>query len=387
MKKLAYIFVVFILIAGCTSTPAKYKTLDDGSYAEIETEKGDILVELFVNEVPMTVASFVSLAEGTNTHVSDSFKGVKYYDGLTFHRVVDNFIIQGGDPTATGTGTPGFTFGDEFVKDENGKLINSHDDAGVLSMANPGPNANGSQFFITHKEIPYLDAKHTVFGKTVLNSLQLSSLKTTIKDSLKLNSAIDSLRMVAVNSIRKSDTINTVKIIRIGAKANSFNAAEVFDAELLKSSETEKEVKKKAESEEAARYSKYLKDKVTFLAKMDESKGVKTESGLRILMLKKNPSGKKVVTNKPIKSHFTLYTADGNRIQSTEDNSLPFVFQLDDVNRPMITGFKEGAATLRVGEKARLFIPYYIGFGEAKYGPFPAKSDLVFEVEILEIAK
>ncbi|MDD7914205.1 peptidylprolyl isomerase [Polaribacter ponticola] len=285
MKKNVFVLIAFTLLIACT--PAKYKNLEEGLYAEIVTDKGDILLELFVEEVPMTVASFVSLAEGTNTKVSEEFKGVKYYDGLTFHRVVDNFIIQGGDPTATGTGSPGFTFADEFVKDENGKLINSHDDAGVLSMANPGPNANGSQFFITHKEIPYLDAKHTVFGKTVVNSLQLTALKTKIKDSLKLVKAIDSIRMVAVNSIRKSDTINTVKIIRIGAKAKAFNASKVFESELLKSSETEKELKKKAALEEEARYSKYLKDKTIFLNKMDESKAVKTDSGLRILMLKK----------------------------------------------------------------------------------------------------
>jgi FKBP-type peptidyl-prolyl cis-trans isomerase len=104
-------------------------------------------------------------------------------------------------------------------------------------------------------------------------------------------------------------------------------------------------------------------------------------------MLKKNPSGKEVVANKPIKSHFDLYTADGNKIQSTRDGSKPFVFQLDDTERPMITGFKEGVAKMRVGEKARLFVPYYIGFGEEKYGPFPAKSDLMFEIEILEIGE
>jgi peptidyl-prolyl cis-trans isomerase A (cyclophilin A) len=136
-----------------------------------------------------------------------------------------------------------------------------------------------------------------------------------------------------------------------------------------------------------ARYAKYLEDKATFSVKMDESKAVKTDSGLGILMLKKNPKGEKVVNHKAIKTDFTLYIADGTKIQSTEDNGEPFVFQLKDASKPMITGFEEGVATLKKGEKARLFIPYYIGFGEAKYGPFPAKSDLVFEVEILEIGK
>lgn len=385
MKKGLYIYVLSLLIVGCT--PAKYKDLNDGLYAEIQTKKGDILLELFYNDVPMTVANFVSLAEGTNNRVSASFKGKKYYDGLTFHRVVDNFIIQGGDPTATGTGGPGYLFGDELVKDKDGKFINSHDDAGVLSMANSGPDSNGSQFFITHKPILYLDVKHTVFGKTIINSLQSKDLKNQIKDSTKLTKAIDSLRMVTVNKIQKGDTIETVKIIRIGSKAKSFDAPEVFDAELAKFSNSAKERKKKEKAQEEARYSKYLQDRAVFYQKMNKSEAKNYDTGLSVLMLKKNPKGKKIVDNKPIKSHFTLYTADGKKIQSTNDSSKPFVFQLNDAQRPMITGFKEGVKNLRVGEKARLFIPYSIGFGANKYGPFPAKSDLVFEVEILEIGK
>ncbi|APZ46981.1 peptidylprolyl isomerase [Polaribacter reichenbachii] len=385
MKKSIYILASFFLIVGCQSP--KYKDLQEGLYAEIQTNKGDILLELYPEAAPMTVANFVSLSEGTNNRVSDSLKGEKFYDGIRFHRVVNNFVIQGGDPTETGRGTAGYRFGSEFTKDENGNLLNKHDDAGMLSMANGGPDSNGSQFFITHNPIPHLDGKHTVFGKTTVNSIQLEALKTKIQDSLGLVKAIDSLRMAVVNSIVQFDTINTIEIIRIGSKAKSFDAPEVFDAELMKFANSKKDREKEVLNAETARYSKYLEDKVAFLAKMDESKAKKTSSGLRILMLKNNPSGEKVVTNKPIKAHFTLYTADGNKIQSTEDSGQPFVFQLDDAERPMITGFKEGVADMRVGEKVRLFIPYYIGFGEAKYGPFPAKSDLVFEVEILEINK
>ena len=344
-------------------------------------------MELYAEDAPMTVANFVSLAEGTNTKVTDSIQGKKYFDGIRFHRVVNNFIIQGGDPTETGRGTAGYRFGDEFTKDVNGKLLHIHGDAGMLSMANGGPESNGSQFFITHRAIPHLDGKHTVFGKTVVNSLQLNTLKLQIKDSLKRKNAIDSLRMSVVNSIQQFDTIFTVKIIRIGAVANAFKAGEVFDNEFIKYAEGKKDRNKKAKDADEERFSKYLENRTTFLAKMNESKAIKTASGLRILKLTSNPSGKKVVTNKPIKAHFTLYIADGTKIQSTLDSGNPFVFQLDDAEKPMITGFKEGAATLRVGEKARLFIPYYIGFGEAKYGPFPAKSDLVFEVEILEIGE
>ena len=385
MKIYIYSFIIVILVVGCT--PAKYNGLKEGLYAEIQTNKGDVLLELYAEDAPMTVANFVSLAEGTNTKVTDSIQGKKYFDGIRFHRVVNNFIIQGGDPTETGRGTAGYRFGDEFTKDVNGKLLHIHGDAGMLSMANGGPESNGSQFFITHRAIPHLDGKHTVFGKTVINILQLNALKLQIKDSLKRKKSIDSLRMSVVNSIQQFDTINTVKIIRLGARANAFKAAEVFDNEFIRYAEGKKERNKKAKDADEERFSKYLENRTTFLAKMNESKAIKTASGLRILKLTSNPSGKKVVTNKPIKAHFTLYIADGTKIQSTLDSGNPFVFQLDDAEKPMITGFKEGAATLRVGEKARLFIPYYIGFGEAKYGPFPAKSDLVFEVEILEIAK
>ena len=385
MKNTIYLIAFLIVLVGCTS--AKYKNLEDGLYAEIKTNKGDILVELYADVAPMTVANLISLAEGTNNKVPDSIKTNKFYDGIRFHRVVDNFVIQGGDPTETGRGTPGYRFGDEFTKDENGNLIYKHDDAGILSMANGGPESNGSQFFITHRPIPHLDGKHTVFGKTIVNSLQLESLKQSFTDSLTLTKAIDSARMAVVNKIVQFDTINTIEIIRIGAFAKSFKAGEVFDQELIKYAANKDNREKDQAKAEELRYAKYLSDKSVFSEKMEEFKADKKDNGLSILMLKTNPSGKKMVTNKPVKAHFTLYTADGKKIQATEDSGQPFVFQLDDAQRPMITGFKEGVKNMRVGEKARLFIPYHIGFGPDKYGPFPAKSDLVFEVEILEIGK
>jgi cyclophilin family peptidyl-prolyl cis-trans isomerase len=385
MKKILLYTFFSLTIFSCTKE--KYKNLDDGLYAEIQTNKGDILLELYFEDVPKTVANFVSLAEGTNNKLPDSIAGKRYYDGIRFHRVVDNFIIQGGDPTETGRGTPGFRFGDEFTKDENGNLLYKHDDKGILSMANGGPDTNGSQFFITHREIPHLNGKHSVFGKTIINSTELKSLKKKYQDSLQLNKAIDSLRMVVVNNIKALDTIINLEIIRIGSKANNFNAAEVFDKEVIKYAGTKKDRLKLEQDAENARYSKYLEEKDIFLKKMNEPRAEKLKSGVRVLKLIKKPKGKKVVKDKPIKSHFILYTADGKKIQSTKDSGQPFVFQLDDEKRPMITGFQQGAAKMREGEKARLFIPYYLGFGEKKYGPFPAKSDLVFELEIIEIGK
>lgn len=254
-------------------------------------------------------------------------------------------------------------------------------------MANAGLRTNNSQFFITHRPIPNLDGKHSVFGKTIVNPNQLKELKSTIKDSLKLKKAIDSLRMVVVNNIVQNDTILSIDIIKIGSKATSFEASTVFDNELRKFANTEKERKKAEEAAERARYSQYLEDKENFLIKMNEPKAKKTSSGLRILKLKSNPSGKKVVDHKETTLDFTIYVADGTKIQSSLDTKTPLVCTLNDAQRPMITGFKEGLLTLREGEKARLFIPYYIGYGAEAFGPFPKKSDLVFEVEILKVGK
>ena len=365
----------------------KYKGLKNGIYAEITTNKGDILLELYAEDLPMTVANFVSLIQGTNSKLIDSLKGKNFYDGIIFHRVVPNFVIQAGGFSSRGRKDAGYVFGDEFPKNSDGNLIYRHDDAGILSMANGGPTTNNSQFFITHKPIPHLDGKHSVFGKTIINSIQLRELKSKFKDSLDLRKSIDSTRMAVVTSITKNDTIFSVKIIKIGLEAEVFNATEVFDNEFNNFETSEDDRTRVEEETENARYSKYLIDKEKFSIKMNEVKALKTSSGLRILKLKKT-SGKKIVDTKPLTINYTLYTADGKRIQSTSDSkSKPFVCQLNDEKKPMIAGFKEGVLTMREGEKVRLFIPYYLGYGEAQYGPFPAKSDLIFEVEILKIGK
>lgn len=384
MKYLKLLLLIPFIFS-CNS--AKYEGLKDGLYAEIQTNKGDILLELYYEDVPMTVASFVSLAEGNNEKVPDSIKGKKYYDGIRFHRVVNNFIIQAGDPTETGKGFPGYRFGDEFPVDENNEYLYTHNDYGILSMGNSGPDTNGSQFFITKTPSQHLDGKHAVFGKTIINSFQLKELKKQFSDTIKLQKAIDSLRLSVVNSIVQFDTIKTIKIIRIGDDAKKFDAPKVFEEEMVQFELGEEGRQKIKDAIEEKRYNEYLVNRNAFYAKLDESNAIKTASGLGFLVLKSNPKGQKVVDHKSIRAHFSLFLADGKKIQSTEDTGSPLVFRLDDKQRPMITGFAEGVRMMREGEKARLFVPYYIGFGEAAYGPFPAKSDLIFEVEILEIEK
>jgi peptidyl-prolyl cis-trans isomerase A (cyclophilin A) len=195
---------------------------------------------------------------------------------------------------------------------------------------------------------------------------------------------MDVTRMATVNKVLKNDTIFTVNIIRIGAKAKDFNAAEVLDSEVAKFKKSKEDKAKQAIKSEEKRYSKFLEDKNFFLLKKEESKAIKTGTGLRILKLKKT-KGKKVLDTKKVTTNYTLYLADGKKMQASEDVGKPMVFDLNNKQKPMISGLKEGLLSMREGEKSRLFIPYTIGFGNEKFGPFPAKSDLVFEIEILKI--
>ena len=166
MKLVKFIIGTFLLLI-ISCKPTKYADLEDGLYANMETNKGEILLKLEFEKTPITVANFVSLANGTNKQLADSLKGKPYYNGVAFHRVIKTFMIQGGDPTGTGEGNPGYKFIDEFPKDSIGGLLLKHNKPGTLSMANSGPTTNGSQFFITHKETSWLDGKHTVFGNVI----------------------------------------------------------------------------------------------------------------------------------------------------------------------------------------------------------------------------
>jgi cyclophilin family peptidyl-prolyl cis-trans isomerase len=186
-------------LATVVNAAEEKKPLPDGLYAEMETSKGNIVLFLEFEKTPLTVANFVGLAEGAKDYSTDGgppkAQGKPFYDGLRFHRVIPNFMIQGGDPQGTGNGGPGYRFRNEIVPSLK------HGGSGILSMANAGPDTNGSQFFITHKDTPWLDGKHTVFGHVVEGQ-------------------------DVVNKIVQGDTIKTVKIIRVGDKAKAFKGDE-----------------------------------------------------------------------------------------------------------------------------------------------------------------
>ena len=235
MNKKIYYLLSLYLITLFYSCNEKYPEIPDGIYAEFVTNKGTMVAKLFHEKTPVTVANFVALAEGNHNHplLKKEFKNKKYYNGITFHRVMDNFMIQGGDPTATGLGDPGYKFEDEFHPDLK------HNKPGILSMANSGPNANGSQFFITEKETPWLDNRHTVFGELVLG--------------LDIQDTISNVKVGPKDKPVEDVVITELNIIRKGKTAKNFDAPRVFEEERPKIKERQQkladEQKKKADEE------------------------------------------------------------------------------------------------------------------------------------------
>ena len=309
--------------------------MNNGLYAKIKTSKGDILLNLEFEKTPATVGNFVALAEG-NLENSAKPQGTKYYDGLKFHRVIDNFMIQGGCPQGTGTGNPGYSFEDEFHTDLK------HDKPGVLSMANSGPGTNGSQFFITHVETPWLDNKHTVFGNVV--------------------EGLD-----VVNSIAQDDKLESIEIVRVGEAAENFNAIESFRSFDGEREKKLADVKKKIDVE---------LDKIA-------AGFEKTDSGLRYQILQ-NGSGKKAEKGNNISVHYKGQLIDGTVFDSSYQRKQPIDFQVGIGQ--VIKGWDEGLQLLKVGDKARLVIPSDLAYGsQGAGGVIPPNATLIFDVELMDI--
>lgn len=309
--------------------------MQDGLYAKFNTTKGEILVALEFKKTPGTVGNFVALAEG-NLENSAKPQGTPYYNGLKFHRVIPDFMIQGGCPQGTGTGNPGYQFDDEFHPDLK------HDGPGVLSMANAGPGTNGSQFFITHVETPWLDNNHTVFGK--------------------VQSGQD-----VVDAIAQDDEIETLEIVRVGAEAEAFNAVEAF------------------RTFEGAREKRIAEEKAKADAELDKLAAgfEKTESGLRYQIIQKG-NGAKAEKGKTVSVHYKGQLADGTVFDSSYKRNQPIDFPLG-VGQ-VIPGWDEGIQLLKVGDKARLVIPSSLGYGSrGAGGVIPPNATLIFDVELMDI--
>ncbi len=310
--------------------------LKDGIYAVIHTDKGDIVLELEYKKCPMTVCNFIGLADGT-LNMAD--KGEPFYDGLNFHRVIKDFMIQGGCPKGDGTGGPGYRFPDEF----NSEL--KHDGPGVLSMANAGPGTNGSQFFITHVATPWLDGKHTVFGHVIEGQ-------------------------DVVNSIEQYDKIDSVEIIRIGADAESFDTSgEAFATYVENVEKKEKEALKEARAKvEHEIENRYPNAEIT-------------HTGLRYIIEKKGTGTESPKMGQPVKVHYQGQLLNGKVFDSSLIRKEPAVFNVGQV----IEGWNEALVTMKRGEKRTLIIPPELGYGEYGYpGVIPPNSFLIFDVELLD---
>lgn len=365
---------------------------NDGIFAEITTSKGVIVVKLEYKKTPITVANFVSLAEGKNTAVAEKYKGKKFYDGLKFHRVIANFMIQGGDPDGNGSGGPGYAFKDEF----DASLV--HDKPGILSMANSGPRTNGSQFFITHKDTPWLNNKHSIFGHVVTG-------------------------MDVVNAIAQDDIITKITIKKVGTEAQKFDAAKVFSTYFANKAEDDKKQalldaenrKKQTELAEENRkkqalldleakkiyvekYGNVMAQKVAELAQVRKN-AIKTPSGLEYTVTSKG-TNLKPVEGSTVFINYAGYLEDGTLFDSCIE-SVTQQFGKFDQNRanakgyqPMqaqagkyqfIPGFAEGLNALNIGDKATLFIPSNLAYGAQGAGNvIPPNANIIFEVELLE---
>lgn len=309
--------------------------MENGIFAKITTNKGAILLNLTYKLTPATVGNFVALAEGKMNN-SQKPLGTPYYNGLTFHRVIPNFMIQGGCPLGTGTGEPGYRFDDEFHPSLK------HNKAGVLSMANAGAGTNGSQFFITHVPTPWLDGKHTVFGEVIEGQN-------------------------VVDSIAQGDKIETIEIIRIGDEAQNWDALKAFnDFNEAKATRLAQE-KQKAEA-----------------ALAQEVVGFeKTESGLYYQITHRG-NGKQAIAGKPVSVHYTGMLLDKTVFDSSRRRNEPLRFTVG-VGQ-VIEGWDEGILLLHEGDKARLVIPSNLAYGtRGAGGVIPPNAPLIFDVELVSV--
>ncbi|WP_310993930.1 peptidylprolyl isomerase [Aequorivita marina] len=369
MKKLTVLFLFLTLaFASCQE---KYPDLkEDGVYAEFITNKGTFVAKLKNESAPLTVSNFVALAEGTNGMVDSIYKGKRFYDGLSFHRVIKDFMIQGGDPKGDGTGSPGYAFPDEISDSIR------FDQKGLLAMANSGPGTNGSQFFVTLKETPWLNGRHTIFGEIVKGQEVVDSIGV-IETNKPGDKPIEPVIMERVNIINKGD----VKV--------------PYFTEEMKKLEKEKKEKEERIKKVAAAQAQELK---ALKAKADS-----LSSGVKIYFNEKGDGAQPKEGDK-ILMNYAGYLTDGKLFDSNILENAEKFEMVDDMRKAagqyvpvptdyskdaqLIPGFREGLLNMKVGDKATVFIPAHLAYGKRGIpGVIPADSDLIFQLELVEIVE
>lgn len=357
MKKILFLALTIITITSCTPIYKKmnidkdfYNSLPEGVYAKMETTKGEMIIQFFDKDAPVTVANFVGLAQGTIENKAKA-KGVPYYDGIVFHRVIKNFMIQGGDPQGTGMGDPGYKFDDE-------KNNLKHAGKGYLSMANSGPNTNGSQFFITEVATPWLDGRHTVFGKVIKGEETIDAIansETGAQDRPKTE-----IKIEKVTAFTKGDAY---------AK---YDAAKIFNEGKGKIQESNKAYIEKQEAEAKKKFEE-LKSGMTA-----------TASGLLYKITKANPEGKAPKTGDVVSVHYAGKLTNGQEFDNSFKRGEPIEIPIG-VGQ-VIKGWDEGILLLKEGETATLLIPSELGYGaRGAGGVIPPNAWLIFDVELVKV--
>lgn len=357
MKKLVLILTVITTLVSCgvkipkTMSKEEFKNLEDGLYAKMTTSRGAMTIKFYEEQAPMTVANFIGLAEGTIENNAKA-KGVPFYDGIVFHRVIKDFMIQGGDPDGRGTGGPGYDFEDEFDADLK------HDGKGVLSMANSGPATNGSQFFITEVPTPWLDGKHTIFGQ-VIEGLEVIDTIANVEKTR------DDKPVVPV-------TIEKVEIARKGDKYAKYDGAEAFVAAKENHAKRQAEAKAKAQAELDAEITRQ---------KDLEAKAIATESGLKYVILE-DGTGEVPAHGEAIRTHYTLRLNNGEKLDSSYDRNQPLDVTVGVTG--LIQGWMEALTLFKKGTKVFLIIPGELGYGaRGAAGIIPPNATLYFDMEVL----
>lgn len=367
LKKNFLIAVAALSLTSCTSIYKKmnveketYEGLKEGLYANFQTSKGNMIVKLEDKDAPVTVANFVGLAEGKIDNKAKA-KGVPFYDGTIFHRVIKDFMIQGGDPQGTGMGDPGYKFDDE-------KNNLQHTGKGILSMANSGPNTNGSQFFITEVATPWLDGKHTIFGKVV--------------DGLDVVDSIANVEKGAQDKPKTDVVLEKVSVFTKGDEYKGYDAAKIFSEGKGKIKDNNKAMMAKLEADKKKKADEFAANQQKMV---DDLKATmqSTPSGLYYKITKRT-EGIAPKKGDEVAVHYAGKLVDGTEFDSSFKRNQPIDIPIG-VGQ-VIKGWDEGILLLKEGEAATLLIPSELGYGaNGAGGVIPPNAWLIFDVELVKV--